>query len=237
MTINVYWTRLASDLMSPLRIPAPEPLLKHINYKEFLGPNVSRCPAIVDDLKNIFVIKSPITIKLSIVNGTNAKIEHQSPEFGKLFFGEAEGKLGLHQIASSYLFFADKSLMMTQLPAYYDVNSFTENTFQITGSFDIGRWFRASGKPTFLLKPGKTVIDIKEGDALMYIKFNTTEKISLVEFDFNEIQEMKSLNPANACVGLKDNATSLISLERCYQYFEQFKMRQKVLKLIKRNKI
>ena len=71
----------------------------------------------------------------------------------------------------------------------------------------------------------------------MYIKFNTTEKISLVDFDFNEIQEMKSLNPANACVGLKDNATSLISLERCYQYFEQFKMRQKVLKLIKRNKI
>lgn len=250
MTINVYWTRVnlrgedykkagfqESNMISPLRIHEPVPLLKHIDHQEFLGPWASKCPALVDDLKNVFVIKSPFDIKLSLGVMNSAKIENQTPEFGKAFFGEPQGRIGMHQTNLPYLFFAEKSLMLSHLPAFYDFNSFTENTFQIVGGFDIGRWFRAAGKPTFIFKPGKTVIDIKEGDALLYIKFNTTEKIKLIEFDNAELDAMGNLSPTLACVNLKEHATEKMSLKKCYEYFDRFKMRQRILKIIKRNKI
>ena len=251
MTINVYWTRVTTqsvnelrqgglspyNVISPLRVFEPIPLLKHIDHKEFLGPWASKCPALVDDLKNVFVIKSPFDIKLSTGIMNSAKIEKQTPEFGKLFFGEPQGKVGMHQTNLPYLFFSEKSLLMSHLPAYYDHNSFTENTFQITGSFDIGRWFRAAGKPTFMFKPGKTVIDINEGDALLYIKFNTTEKVKLIEFDYAEFERLGDHSPVAACVDLKNQSYGKITLEKCYEYFERFKMRQRILKIIKRNKV
>ena len=82
--IKVYWTRSypkhddlrmlglnPNAMMSGLRIPAPEPLLQHLDYQTFFGPVVSKCPAIVDDLKNVFVIKSPVDIQIDVDNQVN----------------------------------------------------------------------------------------------------------------------------------------------------------------------
>ena len=51
----------------------------------------------------------------------------------------------------------------------------------ITASFDVGNWFRPAGKPVFQIKKDVASIDIREGDALLYVKFNTSEKIKLIE--------------------------------------------------------
>ena len=89
--------------------------------------------------------------------------------------------------------------MINQLPAYYDNNDYTNKTNTITASFDIGNWFRPAGKPVFQIKKDVTTIDIKEGDALLYIKFNTTEKIKLIEFDDPEFKDLQKEVP-NICV-------------------------------------
>jgi len=249
MTINVYWCRSTPNMqevlatgggvdsfISPLRVAATEPLLKHIDYKEFFGPAVSKCPAIVDDLKNIFVIKSPISIKIEVGN-TRMNVTGQTVDFAKSFLGNPQGKFGIHQLGLGYLFFSDKSLMATQLPAYYDQNSFTENTFAISASFDIGRWFRPAAKPAFIIKPGVKEINIKEGDALIYFKLNTTEKVNLIEFDNPKTNLDSEENPAMLCAMLKKQSQGIIPLAKCYDYFDQFKMRQRILKLIKSSTI
>jgi hypothetical protein len=249
MAINVYWCRSNTSIeelittgagtdsyISPLRIAAPEPLLKHIDYKEFFGPAVSKCPAIVDDLKNIFVIKSPVSIKIEVGN-TRMNVTGQTVDFAKSFLGNPQGKFGIHQLGLGYLFFSDKSLMATQLPAYYDQNSFTEGTFSISASFDIGRWFRPAAKPAFIIKPGVKEIDIKEGDALIYFKLNTTEKVNLIEFDDPKFNLNNEENPAMLCAILKKQSQGIIPLAKCYEYFDQFKMKQRILKLIKSSKI
>lgn len=247
MTINVYWTRsnpgisdlamigFGSDAMiSDMRIPEPEPLLKHMNYQEMFGPIVSKCPAIVDDLKNIYVIKSPVNLKLHV--GRNSiKVENQEMNFTKAFLGEAQGKFGIHQLGMGFLFFSEKSLIANQLPAYYDSNSFTENTFAISASFDIGKWFRPAGKPAFIFKPGITELDIKEGDPLIYIKFNTQEKVKLIEFDDVEFKKLGERSPEWLCSNLKKHSTITLSMAKCYDYFENYKMRKRILKLIKNN--
>jgi len=249
MTINVYWTRSVpsyaglamightpNEYMTPMRMLEPQPLMKHIDYKNFFGPQVSRCPAIVDDIKNVFVIKSPISIKLKIYHN-KFDIENQTLEFGKAFIGPPQGKFGIHQLGFGYLFFSDKNLIATQLPAYYDQNDFTEKTFALSGSFDIGQWYRPMAKPAFVIKKNVDFIDIKEGDPLIYIKFNTTEKVKLIEFDDVEFQKLGENSPEWQCGGLKMQATSVLSLEKCYQYFNAFRMRRKILKLIKGNEI
>ena len=123
--IKVYWTRSypkhgdlmkmglnPKAMMSALRIPAPEPLLKHLNYQEFFGPVVSKCPAIVDDLKNVFVIKSPVDIQIEVDNDINKlNVLKQDLDFAKAFLGDPQGKWGIHQLGMGYLFFAEKSLI------------------------------------------------------------------------------------------------------------------------------
>lgn len=248
--IKVYWTRSNHGhkelqkmklhpraMISPLRFPAPEPLLKHIDYQNFLGPLVSKCPAIVDDLKNMFVIKSPVDIDVKIFHEeSKIQVDDQPTDFVKSFIGEPQGKWGIHQLGIGYLFFTEQSLMAHQLPAYFDDNDFTRNTFTISGGFDVGSWFRPMGKPAFMWRPTSNRCKIKEGDALIYMKFATREKVKLIEFDDEELNTMEERNPAFVCGTLKDQgAGKIISLEKCYQYFHRFKMRQKVMKLIKRN--
>jgi len=247
MTVNVYWTRSnpgfkdlqmigfgPDAMMSPMRLAEPEPLLKHMNYQEFFGPLVSKCPAIVDDLRNIYVIKSPVNLKLHI--GRNSiKVENQEINFAKAFLGEAQGKFGIHQLGMGYLFFSEKSLVATQLPAYYESNSFVDNTFSISASFDIGQWFRPAAKPAFIFKPGTTEVDIKEGNPLLYMKFNTTEKIKLIEFDDVEFKQLQERSPEWLCSNLKKQSMASVSLEKSYEYFNQYKMRRRILKLIKNN--
>jgi len=250
--IKVYWTRSyighekikglglnTRAMLSALRIPAPDPLMKHMDYQRFFGPEVSRCPSIVDDIKNVFVIKSPMDMKINIDEAqSRVNIEKQSPDFAQLFLGNPQGKWGLHQVgAMGYLFFADKSLMINQLPAYYDNNDYTDKTNTITASFDIGNWFRPAGKPVFQIKKDVTSIDIKEGDALLYVKFNTTEKIKLVEFDDVEFNQLAERSPEYMCGTLKDHSENIISLQKCYDYFNRFKMKRRIMKLIKRNLI
>ena len=250
--IKVYWTRSyighekikglglnTKAMLSALRVPAPEPLMKHMDHKTFFGPEVSRCPSIVDDTKNVFVIKSPMDMKINIDEAkSRVNIEIQSPDFAQLFLGNPQGKWGLHQVgALGYLFFAEKSLMINQLPAYYDNNDYTDKTNTITASFDVGNWFMPAGKPVFQIKKDVVSIDIKEGDALLYVKFNTTEKIKLIEFDDVEFNQLAERSPEYMCGTLKDHSENIISLQKCYDYFNRFKMKRRIMKLIKRNLI
>ena len=86
-----------------------------------------------------------------------------------------------------------------------------------------------------MIKQDAKTIDIKEGDPLIYYKFNTTEKIKLIEFDDQELQLLNEKSPEWMCSTLKDHTDKVLSLEKCYYYFNQYKMRQRLLKLIKRN--
>ena len=240
--IKVYWTRAIAPgsgerhFISPLRFQEPIFLNKDIDYKEFLGPELLHCPGIVEEMTKTVVIKSPVTVDLEYADDQNLKIHRQDPAFGQIFFGHPQGKNGIHQLGFGYIFFADKPLMATNLPAYYHDNGYTRNVDAICGSYDIGRWFRPGVRPLFQKKPGTKNININEGDALMYVKFNTEEKIELVEFDAHELDQLGFHSPINACITLK-NQLPPTPLNKAYEYFDNARMRQKVLKIIKRNVI
>ena len=242
MTVNVYWTRAIAPgsgerhFISPLRFQEPEFLHKNIDYKEWLGPALLHCPGMVEEMTKTVVIKSPVTVELEYNDNGQLKVHRQDPEFGAIFFGDPQGKNGIHQLGFGYIFFADKPLMATNLPPYYHNNGYTEAVNPLCGSYDIGRWFRPGVRPLFQKKPDATRISINEGDPLMYVKFNTDEKINLVEFDSHELDQLDFHSPINSCITLK-NQLPPTPLHKAYEYFDNARMRQKVLKIIKRNKV
>jgi len=242
MTVNVYWTRAIAPgsgerhFISPLRFQEPEFLHKNIDYKEYLGPALLHCPGMVEEMTKTVVIKSPVGVDLEYNDDGQLKVYRQDPEFGAIFSGEPQGKNGVHQLGFGYIFFADKPLMATNLPPYYHNNGYTEAVNPLCGSYDIGRWFRPGVRPLFQKKPDATRISINEGDPLMYVKFNTDEKINLVEFDAHELDQLGFHSPINACITLK-NQLPPTPLHKAYEYFDNARMRQKVLKIIKRNTI
>jgi len=242
MTVNVYWTRAIAPgsgerhFISPLRFQEPEFLHKNIDYKEWLGPALLHCPGMVEEMTKTVVIKSPVSVDLEYNDDGQLKVYRQDPEFGAIFFGDPQGKNGVHQLGFGYIFFADKPLMATNLPPYYHNNGYTEAVNPLCGSYDIGRWFRPGVRPLFQKKPDAKRISISEGDPLMYVKFNTDEKINLVEFDAHELDQLGFHSPINACITLK-NQLPPTPLHKAYEYFDNARMRQKVLKIIKRNKV
>ena len=49
------------------------------------------------------------------------------------------------------------------------------------------------------------------------------------------LQRLNEKSPEWMCSTLKDHTDKVLTLEKCYAYFNQYKMRQRILKLIKRN--
>lgn len=239
---TVYWTRFLPTLeqtiqnsgspdsyLSPLLLEPPIPLLKHIS-KDFFGPAAGKCPAIVNDIKNTFVIKSPIDITLKI-NPSGIEFHNINPELGKQFIGPPQGASFIHQLGFAYLFFTNFNCTAVQLPAYYDNNDFVNKTTVFSGSFDIGSWFRPAGKPAFKFKKQIDTIQIKKGDPVMYVRFLCDEKLKLQEFELdNNLQRMTS-----ETTSIKFAFSNILNLEKCYEIFHSFKMRQKVVKQIKQN--
>ena len=74
--INVYWSPVINvqdnqEFVSELKYFEPETIYKDIKPREFFGLGAGMCPAIVDDLKNVFVIKSPVDIQIEVDNQIN----------------------------------------------------------------------------------------------------------------------------------------------------------------------
>ena len=74
------------------------------------------------------------------------------------------------------------NLELSQLPAYLHPNQFTRNSVIIPGTFNIGKWPRPLDVAFYLLDK----IEIKEGEPLYYIKFNTKESINFKRFIVTE---------------------------------------------------
>lgn len=197
---TVYWASFPpqdENTLSELRYKEPESLLKDLNPAEYFGELAGRCPAIINECRNTFKIKSPLDLHLTFdenFTSCNSKYKQDLP-----FIQQLIGAIGPERVvqlaAPTYLFYCDEDLTMSQLPSYYEETEFTNGSLGVSATFNINKWFRPV-KPTFKLKKHNTVIDIKMNDAICYYKFNTDEKINLVRFDaepFNNNNILKNI--------------------------------------------
>jgi hypothetical protein len=105
----------------------------------------------------------------------------------------------------------------------------TNSGYYVPGTFDISKWFRPL-EFAFQLWPGENNFKAAEDDPLLYVKFDTEEKLNLQEFYMTP--EIYSIS--NSCISLK-NFSRVKALNKLYDIFRGSGMQNKLLKEIQKN--
>lgn len=212
----------------------PVPLLTHLKdeygsvLKESPDLNFLRCPAVLNEIKNIFVVRSPIDVSL-MWDGDGIWSKDYNDQIFRDIVDVNNTRYGFAALKFFPLFFAEKSLDLTLLPPYMSLGDFAKNTIQISGTFDCSNWLR-NLDIEFKFREKNTPVFIKSGDPLFYVKFHTKENIRFKKFYVTpDIEEI-----VGTSVQVRRFA-NISKVEYLYSIFKKSNRRSRILKLIKDN--
>ena len=186
MSTTVYW---ACNEDEWLRAEEPNSVYKTFikNIKD-KNTQAELCPAVKDYTKNTFSIKSLYDYSFEISSDTGQVV---SKMYDQEFFNKHVKVRSdidkLFSFSQSYIFFTEKKSLEMSIGMfpYLEDNSITKTCITVPGTFDIGRWFRAS-EFAFYLKDNINKFNIGQDEVYQYIKFNTDDKIIFKQFMVNE---------------------------------------------------
>lgn len=236
--MKIYWSyRTRNPYISDLSILPPESLYTYLKKKYSSTRALDeyfQCYAAGKDLLNTFIIKSNFDIDL-IIDNKNLTNQVKILQHDQAFYDSyIIARPGTVQLNSGLFLFCEKSVTVTQLPAFFHKSPFKDTHFPTIGSMDISSWFRGWFAAFVEQNPNDDYkhIKIKRGDPLFYIKINSDEKIELKEFDWTE----NLTKYCNSCTSLKFFAKKQ-KLQNIYSMFRKRLYHKKILKEIKENLI
>lgn len=227
--VKVYWAPLDNqNLDLTLAYEQPERLTKCIPARIKNSPYY-RCPAFLENIKNTFVLKSPISLDFSITPSEQRVDTTDQMMMQKVNLELAQNN-GIIQFGFNFIFFCDQPLTITQMHPYLHSNTFTENTNTLSASFNCGKWFRPLQAAFVLGDKQNFDFSIKRGDIFSYIGFDTQETVELINFDITpEIHQI-----VQSCMDMKvSNKSTPYSLTYCYNQFMLYRKQKLLLKAIK----
>ena len=238
--INVYWANFSRPTIHDQHttdrdLLTIEPTNLHSDFMETykvkgVNKNYFSCPAALDELKRTFVVRSDVDYKLNYDSKDDAIFtDDYDQEFLNKNVVHQERVL---QRMFSFIFIADKSVEMTQLPPYmhdYD----TSKARLLTGTYNPGKWTRPVN-PAYLLTKD-TTINIKRNDPLFYVRFNTSEKVNLIPF----VCDKEISDIAYCCIHSVrfKGLSSTQDITRLYNIYQQKKVHKRLLKAIQKKVI
>lgn len=241
--INVYWAPWHHPSVYPDRFISYkddptwliEKFTKNVNKGNRLD-NFYKCPAFVDQVKNTLVLYNTSDIDVSITRENNIKNnlgDNLKNHSVNLFNIKAPSELDAHTVSYScnWIFFADKPVTITTTPTYMHDSGLSKYGYYVPGTFDISKWFRPL-EFAFQLWPGVFDFKSNESDPLLYVKFNTEEKINLQKFYMT--QEIYDIS--NSCISFK-KFSKVKALNRLYELFKSSGQQQRLLSKIRENLI
>tara|TARA_R100001463_G_scaffold51859_4_gene102572 strand:- start:247 stop:936 length:690 start_codon:yes stop_codon:yes gene_type:complete len=207
-----------------MSLTKPEPLFKSLkgHFKKNDLEGLLKCPSLAASTHNTYAINAPVDLKI-VLKGSGAAYAYATMrddddfELGK--WHTMEGKNVAQWLGDGFItFFAEESTIATLMPPYHHTNKI----YGISGSFDIGRWFRAMSFSSRYHEP----IIIKAGEPMAYIRFDKAVDLKRVVITDELRKDMK------ACLEFKA-AHRNKALSYVYEKFVQSKKRDRVLKLLR----
>tara|TARA_B100000953_G_scaffold166803_2_gene137501 strand:- start:23 stop:766 length:744 start_codon:yes stop_codon:yes gene_type:complete len=196
---------------------------------------MSHCPAIVDELTNVYGVKPYYDYKLSI----DSKNDIGTSDYDQKFFDQHILIRSERQIsfATKHIFFApyEKSLEISQISPFMEDNTVANSTIMVPGKFDIGKYFRTMDC-SLIFKKKVTSIRFLREQVFYYVRFHTTRPIVFQQFYWDKaINEYTNLihamNPhKKALHNPKDTILSYY-----YKLFHKFQFKKKLIKIIEKN--
>lgn len=185
----------------------------------------NKCPAVKDNLNNLYELKSLYTYRFWITE-KDIRSDNSNQEFSNehLLLRDIDKKM--FSFMQRYIFFTDSPSLEMSLYEFpqFENNTITESCILIPGKYDIGRWYRNTEFP-FILKGNK--FEINEGDVYSYIRFHTKEKIKFIQYRNNE-----KLNEYRQDGFYMNQYTKLKYMS---SYYKNFKLKKSIISEIKRN--
>lgn len=194
--------------------------------------NYMDCPAFLKSLNNTFIVRNPWTTTITIDYSTGKFLNNQGQEdsISEHFTPKPVSRTQpLFNVYHNFLFFCEDDIETSTTPAYLHTSDFQTKCTYIPGTFNIAKWLRPV-EGAFELQDNADCLEIKTGDPLYYVKFNTTDSIKFVRFDLTE--ELWSM--AQGCVFHKKYQPNK-SLSYLYKLFFHSGRQRLVLKKIKEN--
>jgi hypothetical protein len=184
--ITIYWCKgVRFDLYDQNRVPdftgirnkSPQPVKNILNTN--IKGQYNFCPAYRNHLTNLYSINSELDYSVEIQNN-----QIYSKMYDQKFFNDYVTVRSLPDkmisFNNQYMMIPDcDSLEMSLTNPYLESNGFADNIVAIPASFDIGKWPRFI-ECAFHMKNNS--VTLKEGDAMLYLKFHTDEKIVFKHF-------------------------------------------------------
>jgi hypothetical protein len=235
----VYWCCIDRLTDNDLLFDPPSKLLPEL-YSYFSPKENSelsflfKCPAFTEKYKNTFLIKAPRDYYIGFEHNKEKeeiRITTSDPD-RKSFQNSFQLRDTFFQMGTikwQYYFFSNTPLEMVTSPAYHFSKEFNEKTIFTDGQFDIGKWFRPIDT-TFWIKEKYNSVNIKKGDPLFYVKFNSKNKIKLTNFHLSK----KIYNMSDGLVRYKETIPSQ-PFSVIYNLFLSKNYNQRILKEIKAN--
>ena len=230
---TIYWGANTCHSLEGIRADAPISILQKLFHeripKNLVGEvDYNRCPALVDELINVYGVKSYYDYTLRF-----GKDGVSSPDYDQEFFDRhiitKSSNLFFYRIIFAF-FTEEPSLEMSLLPAYMEDNSVVNNTIMLPGKIDIGKYFRGL-EFAFHVKQNCNEIIFNRKEICYYIKFHTKKKLKFKQFLWTpELEEMGLLMMA-----AKRNKYDFMNLDYYYNIFDRFNFKKKMLKNIKEN--
>ena len=232
---TIYWGANTCHSLEGIRADAPISILQKLFHeripKNLVGEvDYNRCPALVDELINVYGVKSYYDYTLRF-----GKDGVSSPDYDQEFFYKhfkiKSFKGNLFEFHENLFFFTDEpSLEMSLLPPYLEDNNVVNNTIMVPGRIDIGKYFRGLTY-AFHMKQNCNKVIFNRNEITYYIKFHTKKKLQFKQFLWTpEINQMDFLMMA-----AKNGKLDLMNLDYYYNIFERFNFKKKILKNIKEN--
>lgn len=186
MSTIIYW---ACNENEWLRAEEPNSVYKTFikNIKD-KNTQAELCPAVKDYTKNTFSIKSLYDYNFEILKDTGQIVSKMyDQEFFNKHVRVRSNTDKLFSFIQSYVFFTEKKSlnMSASMFPYLEDNNITKNCIPVPGTFDIGKWFRAT-EFGFYLKANINEFNISQNEIYQYIKFHTNDKIIFKQFMINE---------------------------------------------------
>lgn len=234
--MKVYWSPISFDSILSntyqdwsLLYYEPQNLFTELHSKQnelTSGSNFFSCPSFSNLLKNIFILKNPISSHFKFVDNN---IITQSDNYIHSYIDKGKSIIDntLFTYKLNWIFFTEEESLDLSLTSPYFSNAKHLQYGAVTpGKIDIGKYFRHITLE-YNLWEDIDEFKIEKEEPLAYVNFNTNKKVELVRFVMTD----KLLRYASSVANFTDIEPK-IPLYKRYERFKRTSMKSLVMKEI-----
>jgi hypothetical protein len=229
------WSFLYSE---PVSVVSELLKMKNVSNKPKNLQSMFGCPAYVESMKNVFVVKNVLE---NTVDMSQITPHLTNPNYPVYFnnLGPLQIKIEREPSITNYtnvtynmgwIFFADEPLEVKFTAPYFPASSPGEGVILSTGQFDIGAWYRDFNLDYHV--PLETeLLTFKEDQPLFYMDFKTDKKIVLKRYKLTK--ELKNIS--EEFVYSRERYGRFKSLQHRYNMSKKSMMPEQILTEIRKN--